>query len=90
MHDFQTLHDGSAHFYPCIPFWGVKVIVISVMSELHFWIGRYLRGFFFLVCMAVVSEQGNTCTFTCPGIMPSRETIEMLQHRIVDFGVYAH
>lgn len=40
--------------------------------------------------MAVVSEQGNTCTFTCPGIVPSRETIEMLQHRRVDFGVYAH
>lgn len=75
-------------FYPCLPFWGVKVIVVSVMSELHFWIGRYLRVLIFLVCMAVVSEQGNTCS--CPGIVPSRETTEMLQHRIVDLGVYAH
>ena len=33
-------------FYPCIPFWSVKVIVVSVMSELHFWIGHYLRVFF--------------------------------------------
>ena len=48
------------------------------------------ESFFYIVCMAVVSEQGNTCTFTCPGIVPSRETIEMLQHRRVDFGVYAH